>query len=53
MLAPGTCLVKAGVWRQLHDVLLDKLRGAGKLDFSRVVAKSSPVRAMNGGEKVD
>lgn len=31
MLTPGTCLVKAGVCRQLHNVLLDKLRGAGKL----------------------
>ena len=32
---------KAGVWRKLHRVLLDKLRGADKLDFSRVVADSS------------
>lgn len=31
MLAPGTCLVKAGVWRQLQNVLLDKPRGAGNL----------------------
>jgi transposase len=43
---------KAGVWRKLHRVLLDKLRGADKLDFSRVVADSSSVRAVHG-EKVD
>jgi transposase len=44
---------KAGVWRKLHRVLLDKLRGANKLDFSRVVADSSSVRAIHGGKKVD
>jgi transposase len=44
---------KAGVWRKLHRVLLDKLRGADKLDFSRVVADSSSVRAIHGGKKVD
>ena len=45
--------LKAGVWRELHRVLLDKLRGADKLDFSRVVADSSSVRAEHGGKKVD
>lgn len=44
---------KAGVWRKLHRVLLDQLRGADKLDFSRVVADSSSVRAVHGGKKVD
>ena len=44
---------KAGVWRKLHRVLLDKLRGADKLDFSRVIADSSSVRAVHGGKKVD
>ena len=44
---------KAGVWRKLHRVLLDKLRGADKLDFSRVVADSSSVRAVHGGKKLD
>jgi transposase len=34
---------KAGVWRKLHHVLLDKRRCADKLDFSRVVADSSSV----------
>ena len=44
---------KAGVWQALHRVLLDKLRGADKLDFSRVVADSSSVRAVHGGKKLD
>ena len=44
---------KAGVWRKLHRVLLDKLRGADKLDFSRVVADSSSLRAVHGGKKLD
>jgi transposase len=44
---------KAGVWQELHRVLLDKLRGANKLDFSRVVADSSSVRAVHGGKKLD
>ena len=44
---------KAGVWGKLHRVLLDKLRGADKLDFSRVVADSASVRAVHGGKKVD
>ena len=42
---------KAGVWQALHRVLLDKLRSADKLDFSRVVADSSSVRAVHGGKK--
>jgi transposase len=42
---------KAGVWRKLHRVRLDKLRGADKLDFSRVVANSSSLRAVHGGKK--
>jgi len=44
---------KAGVWKRLHAVLLAKLRGADKLDFSRVIADSSSVRAVHGGKKLD
>lgn len=44
---------KAGVWDRLHRVLLSKLRGAEKIDFSRVVADSSSVRAVHGGKKLD
>lgn len=42
---------KAGVWERLHRVLLDRLRGADQIDFSRAVADSSSVRAVGGGKK--
>ncbi len=42
---------KAGVWPELHAVLLDKLRGLDALDLERVVVDSSSVRAMHGGKK--
>jgi transposase len=40
-----------GTWDKLHKVLLDKLRGADKLDWSRALVDSSYVRAAFGGEK--
>lgn len=43
----------AGVWEQLQQVLLDKLRGADQLDFSRAMVDASHVRAMRGGPKRD
>jgi len=43
----------AGVWGKLHRLLLDKLRGADEIDFSRVVVDSSSVRAVHGGKKQD
>jgi transposase len=42
---------EAGVWDELHAVLLDKLRAAGQLDLERVVVDSSSVRAVHGGKK--
>ena len=42
---------KAGVWDKLHRLLLAKLRHADRLDFSRVIADSSSVRAVHGGKK--
>ena len=42
---------KAGVWDKLHRVLLAKLRHADRIDFSRVIADSSSVRAVHGGKK--
>src|SRR5215831_4704223 len=42
---------KAGVWEKLHRLLLDKLRGADQIDFSRVVVDSASVRAVHGGKK--
>ncbi|MFF4879625.1 IS5 family transposase [Micromonospora sp. NPDC000668] len=41
----------AGVWQQLHEVLLGKLRAAGQLDMSRAVIDGSHVRALKGGPK--
>ncbi len=43
--------LEAGVWKKLHELLLTKLRGADQIDFSRVVADSSSVRAVHGGKK--
>lgn len=45
--------MKAGVWEKLHRVLLDELRGADEIDFSRVVVDSTSVRAVHGGKKRD
>ena len=42
---------KAGVWDAMHRVMLDKLRAAGDIDFSRVIVDSASVRAMHGGKK--
>ncbi|MGF6979717.1 transposase [Paraburkholderia sp. JPY465] len=44
---------EAGVWDQLHAVLLAKLRAAEKIDFSRMVVDSSSIRAVGAGEKLD
>lgn len=43
---------KAGVWNRLHEVLLAKLREAGRLEFSRAAVYSSSVRAVGAGEKL-
>ena len=42
---------RAGVWQNLHETLLAKLRAAGVLDLSRVIVDSSSVRAVGGGKK--
>jgi transposase len=39
----------AGVWQQLHEVLLARLQGADQLDWSRAVIDSAPLRALKGG----
>ena len=41
----------AGVWEKLHRLLLDRLREADQLDWSRAVVDSSSVRAVLGGRK--
>jgi transposase len=44
---------RAGVWKQLHELLLAELQSAGKLDWSRAVIDSSHVRAARRGPKAD
>jgi transposase len=39
-----------GVWEKLHQVLLEKLHQADKLDWQRAIVDSSSVRAIRGGE---
>ncbi len=39
-----------GTWDRIHKVLLDRLRGADKIDWSRALIDSSSVRAAYGGE---
>jgi transposase len=41
----------AGVWDQLHKLLLDELRASDKIDWSRAAVDSSTVRAVGGGEE--
>jgi transposase len=41
----------AGVWQQVHRVLLDRLRGAGSIDFSRAAVDSGTIRAVGGARK--
>ena len=42
---------EAGVWQQLHELLLAELNAAGALDWSKAVIDSSHVRALKGGPK--
>lgn len=43
----------AGVWPKLHQLLLDRLRGADEIDFARVLVDSGTIRAVGAGEKRD
>ena len=40
-----------GTWDAIHAVLLARLAGAGRLDWSRLVVDSSSVRAVFGGRR--
>ena len=42
---------RRGVWQRLHDLLLNKLREADKIDWSRAVVDSTSVRAVFGGRR--
>jgi transposase len=39
----------AGVWQQLHELLLAKLQEAGQIDWSRALVDSASVKAPKGG----
>jgi transposase len=43
----------AGVWEQLHALLLAELHAAGRIDWSRAVADSSHIRAKRGTTRSD
>jgi transposase len=40
---------EAGVWQQLHELVLAELRAAGRLDLSKAIVDSSHLRALKGG----
>src|SRR5215216_4034791 len=42
---------RAGVWEQLHALLLARLRAAGELEWSRAIADSSQVQAKKGAPR--
>src|SRR5580704_8051352 len=44
---------QAGVWDQLHRLVLNQLRAEERIDLSRVIVDSSSVRAVHGGKKRD
>jgi len=39
---------RAGVWDTIHRILLDKLRQADQIDFSRCAVDSATLRAVGG-----
>lgn len=41
----------AGIWQQLHQVLLNNLQGADQIDWSRAIVDSASIRALAGGDK--
>ena len=42
---------KAGVWERLHLLLLERLRAAGEIEWSRAVVDASHVQAKKGAPK--
>ena len=43
---------RAGVWEQLHALLLTRLHAAGEVEWSRAVVDSSHVQAKKGAPRV-
>lgn len=41
----------AGIWQEIHEMLLAQLQGANKIKWSRAIADSASVRAVCGGKK--
>jgi transposase len=41
----------AGVWDRLHQLLLAKLHGADRIDWSRAIVDSASLKAVLGGQK--
>ena len=42
---------RAGVWEQLHQLLLTRLRASGEIEWSRAVVDSSQIQAKKGAPK--
>jgi transposase len=42
---------QAGVWAQLHRLLLDRLRASGEIEWSRAVVDSTQVQAKKGAPR--
>jgi len=42
---------KSGLWAKIHRVLLERLREADKIDWSRAIVDSASVRAVFGGPR--
>ena len=42
---------QAGVWERLHRLLLERLRSADAIDFSRAIVDSSQVQAKKGAPR--
>jgi len=42
---------RTGVWQRLHEVLLNELQAADRIDWSRAAVDSTQARALGGGEK--
>jgi transposase len=42
---------RRGIWTKVHRLLLNKLREADKIDWSRAVVDSTSVRAVFGGRR--
>ncbi len=42
---------RAGVWDRLHQLLLDRLRAAGEIEWSRAIADSSQIQTKKGAPK--